>query len=102
MVTGNISDLYLAMDWIKILVQHLSGNIDRRSCLAEHLGWMCFTLHYGPADKRSAVWSIGACFFAMRQLGCSPAIISWMQHYAQVAVTLLPIGGPICFCEGLF
>ncbi len=28
--------------------------------------------------------SIGACVFALRQLGCSNAVISWVQDHAQV------------------
>ncbi len=107
-VTGDISALYLAMDWMKILVQHLSSNTDRRSSLAEHLESMCSILQCATrwlADKRSLVWSIGACFFAMRQLGCSAAVISWMQDHAQVTLLahMLSRGDlSLLFCEDLY
>ncbi len=86
--------MYLAVDWQHILVQLVMGDPDRRACLADHLRWTCFVLM--GKSKQCLMLSIGACVFALRQLGCSAAIISWVQDHAQV------ISGTIAMSRMLF
>ncbi|DBA93592.1 TPA: hypothetical protein ACH3X3_013671 [Trebouxia sp. C0006] len=84
--TGDVSALYLAMDWTHILVQLLTGDPDRAR-LAEHLESTCRLLCYPGCSSNNGclILCIGACVFALRQLGCSADIISWVQDHAQMA-----------------
>ena len=81
-LAGDVSALYLAVDWQHMLVQLVMSNPDRRAYLAHHLWWTCVLLVGG--SKQCLMLSIGACVFALRRLGCSDAIISWVQDHAQV------------------
>jgi len=81
-LAGDVSALYLAMDWQHILMQLLMGDLDRTARLADHLQWMCLLLM--GDSKQCLMLSIGACVFALRQLGCSAAVICWVQDHAQV------------------
>ena len=65
-----------------MLVQLVMGDLHRRACLADHLQWICRLLK--GKSKQCLMLSIGACVFALRQLGCSDAVISWVQDHAQV------------------
>ncbi len=83
--------LYLAMDWQHMLVQLLMGNPDRRARLADELDWTCFLLMEKSkqcsgflTSKQYLILSVGVCIFALRQLGCSDAVITWVQDHAQV------------------
>ena len=82
MLAGDVSALNLAVDWQRMLVQLEMGNPDRRAYLAHYLRWTCLLLVRG--SKQCLMLSIGACVFALRLLGCSDAIISWVQDHAQV------------------
>ena len=82
MLAGDVSALYLAVDWQRMLVQLEMGNPDRRAYLVDHLRWTCLLLVGG--SKQYLMLSIGACVFALRRLACSDAIISWVQDHAQV------------------
>ncbi len=87
MLAGDVSALYLAMDWQHMLVQRVVGNPDRRAHLAGHLRSTCllFFKHPGCSKrKRCLTLCIGACIFALRQLDCNAAVISWVQDHAQV------------------
>ena len=85
MLAGDVSALYLAMDWTHMLVQLLTGDPDRAR-LAEHLESTCRLLCYPGCSSNNGclILCIGACVFALRQLGCSADIISWVQDHAQV------------------
>ena len=82
MLAGDVSALNLAVDWLHMLVQLEIGNLDRRAYLVDNLRSTCLLLAGG--SKQCLMLSIGACVFALRQLGCRDAIISWMQDHAQV------------------
>ena len=71
-----------------MLVQLLMDDLDRRARLAEHLQWMCNLLQLCPGvpnSKQCLMLSVEACVFALRQLGCSDAVISWVQDHAEVS-----------------
>ncbi len=83
--TGDFDTLCLALDWFKLLMQYMSATVEGRRSMPDELYYMCVVLTRNAHGPCFSFWRLGACLYAMRQLGASAAVMSWLQEHAVVS-----------------